>query len=102
MYDKEIDERALNMDFLSNMQKFLTNTTEIVVQKTGELVETSKVKYSIFDIRNDIEKICTEIGEKIYEGYRNEENVAEFIEEKCLEIDKLNEKMELLKKKLQD
>ena len=90
------------MDFLSNMQKMLTNTTEIVVHKTGEFWEDSKVKYSIFDARNEIEKICTEMGQKIYEGYKHEENVADFIEEKCLEIDKLNEKIRELKKKLED
>lgn len=88
------------MDFLSNVKKLFTDTTKTVAKKTGELVETSKTKYSIYDAKNDIEKVYTDIGREIYAGYREDRNVAEFIEEKCKEIDVLVEKMETLKGKL--
>jgi len=90
------------VDFLSNMTKLLSDTTEKVILKTGEFVETSKIKYSIFDAKNDIEKLCTEMGQKVYAGYLNDENVGEFIEEKCHEIDKLNEKIKKLEAELED
>ncbi len=89
------------MDFLSNVKKMFTDTTKTVAKKTGELVETSKTKYSIYDAKNDIEKIYTDIGREIYAGYKEDRNVAEFIEEKCKEIDALVEKMETLKDKLE-
>ena len=54
------------MDFLSNVKKAFKDTSKTVVQKTEELVETSKTKYSIYDVKNDIEAIYTEIGREIY------------------------------------
>ena len=88
------------MDFLSNVKKLFVDTTKTVAKKTGELVEDSKTKYSIYDAKNDIEKVYTDIGREIYAGYKEDRNVAEFIEEKCKEIDVLVEKMETLKDKL--
>lgn len=95
-------ERVLNVDFLSNVTKLLSDTTEKVISKTGEFVENSKIKYNIYDAKNEVGKLCTEMGQKIYDGYRNDENVGEFIEEKCLEIDRLNEKIKKLEAELGD
>lgn len=89
------------MDFLSNVKRFFKDTGKTVAKKTGELVETSKTKYSIYDAKNDIEKIYTEIGREIYAAYRDDRNAADFIEEKCNEIDTLVEKMETLKAQLE-
>ncbi len=89
------------MDFLSNVKKAFKDTSKTVVQKTEELVETSKTKYSIYDAKNDIEAVYTEIGREIYAAYKEDRNAAEFIEEKCKEIDILSEKMETLKAQLE-
>ena len=89
------------MDFLSNVKKLFKDTSKTVAKKTGELVETSKTKYGIYDVKNDIEKVYTEIGREIYDAYRDDRNAAEFIEEKCNEIDALVEKMEALKSQLE-
>ena len=90
------------MKFLENLKKAAEKTANTVVKKTGEIVEDSKTKYSIFDLNNDIEKVYTEIGKEIYAGYKEDRNVAEFIEEKCQAIDKLNAEIEELKRKLED
>ncbi len=89
------------MDFLSNVKKLFADTGKTVAKKTGELVETSKTKYGIYDVKNDIEKVYTEIGREIYAAYKEDRNAADFIEEKCAEIDVLVEKMETLKAQLE-
>lgn len=89
------------MDFLSNVKRLFKDTSKTVVQKTGELVETSKTKYGIYDVKNDIEAVYTEIGREIYAAYKEDRNAAEFIEEKCKEIDTLADKMEALKAQLE-
>ena len=89
------------MKFVENLKKAAENTFSKVATKTGEIVEDSKTKYSIFDLNNDIEKIYTELGKEIYRGYKADENVSEFIEAKCAEIDKINAEIELLKQKLE-
>ncbi len=88
------------MKFIENLKKAAENTFHVVTKKTGELVEDSKTKYSIFDLKNEIEKVYTEIGKEIYAGYKEDKNVADFIEEKCAQIDKFNAEIEELKRKL--
>lgn len=90
------------MKFVENLKKAAEKTFSKVAIKTGEIVEDSKTKYSIFDLNNDIEKIYAELGKEIYRGYKADENVSEFIETKCAEIDKINAEVELLKQKLED
>ncbi len=88
------------MKFLENLKKAAENTVKIVSQKTGEIVEDSKTKYSIFDLKNEIEKAYTEMGKEIYEASREDRNIADYIEEKCAQIDKFNEEIETLRQKL--
>ena len=88
------------MDFMENLKKAVTDTAQTAVKKTEKFVEDSKTKYSIYDLKNDIEKIYTEIGSEVYRSYKADENISDFIESKCAEIDSLNEKIEELKNKL--
>ncbi len=88
------------MDFLTNLKRMFMGTTRTVAQKTGEIVETTKVKYSIFDAKGEIEQIYTDMGREIYKGYAEGYSVADYIEEKCYKIDELREKMEALKEQL--
>ncbi|MBQ2932421.1 MAG: zinc-ribbon domain-containing protein [Clostridia bacterium] len=88
------------MKFVENLKKAAENTFHTVTKKTGEFVEDSKTKYSIFDLKNEIEKVYTEIGKEIYLASKEDRNVADFIENKCADIDKLNAEIEELQKKL--
>ncbi len=88
------------MKFVENLKKAAENTFHTVTKKTGEFVEDSKTKYSIFDLKNEIEKLYTEMGKEIYLASKEDRNVADFIENKCAEIDKLNAEIEELQKKL--
>ncbi len=88
------------MKFWENFKKAAENTVSTVAKKTGEIVEDSKTKYSIFDLKNEIEKVYTEIGKEIYEAYKEDRNVSEFIEEKCKVIDGFAASIEELRSKL--
>ncbi len=89
------------MNFFENLKKAVTDTAEVAVKKTGDLVETSKTKYSIYDLKNEIEKIYAEIGKAVYNGYKEDINISDVLEKKCLEIDDLVSKMDILKQKLE-
>ena len=88
------------MKFVENLKKVAGNMVYTVTKKTGEIVEDSKTKYTIFDLKNEMEKAYTELGKEIYAASKEDRNVADFIEDKCAEIDKLNEKIQELQKKL--
>ncbi|MBQ9757383.1 MAG: hypothetical protein IJW15_03065 [Clostridia bacterium] len=88
------------MNFLTNLKKAAKDAGVTVAKKTNEIIKVSKTKYNIYDAKNDIEKIYTDMGREIYLGYKEDKNVAEFIEEKCQEIDALIAKMESLKEEI--
>lgn len=89
------------MNFFENLKKAVGDTAQFAVKKTGDIVETSKTKYSVYDLKNEIEKRYAEIGKEVYDCFREDRNNSEFIEKKCMEINELNEKMDILKQKLE-
>ncbi len=42
-------------------------TLGFVTKKAGEVKEVTKIKYQIFDLNNDVKKLYSEIGKKVYE-----------------------------------
>ena len=88
------------MKFFENAKIAAEKTFNKVAKKTGEIVEDSKTKYTIFDLNNEIEKVYAEIGKEIYAAYKEDRNAAEFIEEKCKAIDDLQSEIDALRNKL--
>ena len=90
------------MDYWESLKKTTADMSYMVAKKTGEFVETSKIKYRIYDLKAEIKKIQTQIGHEVYTAYAEEREVSDIIEEKCREIDALKEKLdeltEMLKK----
>ena len=88
------------MDYFSNLKKATADVTYKVVKKTEDIVETSKIKYRIYDLKNEVKKIQTEIGKEVYSAYAEEREVSGDIEDKCRELDELYEKIEALSEQL--
>ena len=86
------------MDF-NDVKKVVSDTAQKVVQKSGEAMEYGKIKYKIYDIQNDISKIFAQIGQDVYEGYKD--GAASYdISQKCDIIDEKKEEIEELQAKL--
>ena len=45
------------MDFLENVMSAVGSAAQTVVKKSGEVVEYSKLKYSMFDLSNSIKNL---------------------------------------------
>lgn len=88
------------MNFMENVKKVITDSANVVAKKTGTFVEKSKTKYSIYDLKNEVEKIYKQLGAEIYKSYKSDEDISAFVQSKCEEIDNLNEKIAELKEKL--
>ena len=54
------------MDFLENVMSAVGSAAQTVVKKSGEVVEYSKLKYSMFDLSNSIKNLYSQIGEAVY------------------------------------
>ena len=75
----------MDMDF-NDVKRIVGDTAKTVAKKSGEALEYGKIKYAIYDIQNDISKIFTQIGQDVYESYKNGDDAADF-SEKCKVID---------------
>ncbi len=90
------------MDFMDNVKRVAAETAQAAVKKSGELMETAKIKYAIFDLKNEIRKTYEEIGSDIYRQYSEDADAAESVRQKCLRIDALNHEIAQLSRKLGD
>ena len=90
------------MEFLENVKSVVTDVTQKVVKKSGELIDASKVKYAIFDLNNDIKKLYSEIGRLAYLSVEEEEDHNDSIKMKCEIIKAKLARIEMLNNSLGD
>lgn len=90
------------MDFMEEVKETMESVAQTVVKKSSELMETAKLKYSIFDLRSDIKKLYNEIGVLTYGSIENNEDNAEDIKMKCSIIKAKYARIEALEKNGED
>lgn len=88
------------MDFLGNVKKMVTDTTQTVVKKSGEVLETTKIKYGIFNLKNDIDLIYKEIGKEIYNKFETGDDVFDSVNSKCELIREKNKEIAQMEKEI--
>jgi len=88
------------MDF-QDVKKVVSDAAHKVAQKSGEAVEYGKIKYAIYDIQNDINKIFTSLGQDVYENYKSESECGD-VSQSCEIIDAKKQEIEELEAKLAD
>ena len=97
----------MDIDVINSIKDTLGKAKDTVVSKSSEIVEITKLKYSIADTEGDISKLMRAIGEKVYESYKSgtepDESINGFcaeISEKYAEIDEKRAKLSELKKEV--
>ena len=74
----------------------VVNAGKSSASKSGELVEIAKLSLQISTKEEDIAKVYREIGEKVYDAYKNADVNVE-VEPLCEELDRLFAELEELK-----
>lgn len=82
------------MAFLDDLKK----ATKNIAQKTGDMVEISKLNLSISQEKDKINKIYTEIGQAVYEQYKAGNDVG--FGDKCAVIVEHQKAIEELQQKI--
>ncbi len=77
-----------------------TNTYNTVANKSGKLIEETKLKMSISEKETDIEEIYEEMGKAIYDSYKAGKDVGKDFTKQSKQIDKLNEEIENMRVKI--
>ena len=71
--------------------------TKTVIEKTNNIVNQTKLKFSISETESKIKDIYTEIGKSVYENYKSTGEVIDDMEEKFGKIDAMAEEVNELK-----
>lgn len=87
---------------LSKIAKTVGDGAATVAKKSGEIVETSKLNLNISSEKNNIEKLYKEIGEMIFEKYKNGAMIDVDLEEACKSIEESNDNIERIKEKIEE
>lgn len=87
------------MEFFDQVKNKTVDAAQVVAQKSGELVEISKIKYAIFDLSNDIKKLYSEIGKLVYAEVADTNEYSEGVLMKCEIIRAKKAKIAALKAK---
>jgi hypothetical protein len=77
-----------------------SSTYNTVADKSGKLIEETKLKISISDKETDIDEIYEEIGKAVYNSYKSGEDVGKEFTKQAKKIDKLNEEINEMNKKI--
>lgn len=67
-----------------------TSTYNTVADKSGKLIEETKLKLAISDKEADTEEIYKEMGKTVYDMYKSGEDVGKVFTKECKKIDKNN------------
>ena len=78
------------------------NVADVAAQKTGEVVEVSKVKLQAFKINNNIQRAYEKLGSIYYDSVKFDTNSDELLKSCVEEIDRLLQELETLNDSLGD
>jgi predicted RNase H-like nuclease (RuvC/YqgF family) len=84
----------------------LEEQASMIVQKSGELMESGKIRYNIAHLEREINTFKSELGHTLYKAYKDGSSaetelkvLCGKIDEKYQEIEKLQQQLDALKNK---
>ncbi|MDK2798456.1 MAG: hypothetical protein PWP27_36 [Clostridiales bacterium] len=88
------------MSIINEMKNKVTHTAKSAIQKSNEIVEVTKLNIAMGDAQSRIDGKLKDIGKVIYDIYKSGEILSEEITAKCLEIDEIVQEIDKMKEKL--
>lgn len=81
-------------DFVDEFVFMAKNAADIATKKTGEVVESSKIRYQMKQIEWEIEKAYAKLGAIVYESKKSSDGFDEVIALAISEVDDLKTRYE--------
>lgn len=76
-------------EWMNSIKEKITTTAGAAKKKSGELVEITRLKFSIMDTEGEIKKLLSDIGTIVYEARKNDTEIDDSLTDKCDQIDGL-------------
>lgn len=77
-----------------------TETYKTVADKSGKLIEDTKIRMGISDKEEEVKSTFELMGKAVYDSYKAGEDVGKVFSKECKRIDKCNEEIEEMNKKI--
>ncbi|MBQ7717802.1 MAG: zinc ribbon domain-containing protein [Clostridia bacterium] len=90
------------MDVITSIKETLGKAIKTGVDKSNEIVEITKLKFALSDIESDISKLMRDIGESVYEAYKENKEPDEEINANCALIAEKYEQAEEMRAKINE
>lgn len=90
------------MAFLENLGKKVGEAAQAAAKKSGELVETTKLNVNINSEEDKVQKLCTQIGRKVYEKYSAAGIADEDVKDMCEAIKVHEQNIKSLRDKIME
>lgn len=95
------------MDFMKKVEEIskkvgdtASKSYNTVADKSGKLIEETKLKIAISDKEADIEEIYEQMGQLVYQAYKDGEDVGKEFTKHSKKIDKINDEIDEMHKKI--
>lgn len=84
------------MDWFKNLKGTVRKTTEVVYEKSSQLVELTKLKIKLSQVEGEVDKLFGLLGTKIYDEYKKGAEFPEEIASLCVALDSKYKELETL------
>ena len=85
------------MNILDNIGKKMADTYKSAAKASGELLEETKLRFSIMNEQGKMEDLYQVLGEKVFSSYEKGKSLGEEFDNECKEIQSLKESINSLK-----
>lgn len=88
------------MDWFENVKGTFKKTADKAYEKSSQLIEVTKLSYQASEIEGEVSELLKNLGTKIYDEYKNNEEISEDKKEICTLIDSKKEEVAALRAKI--
>jgi len=85
---------------MSDIRETITNFTKNVTKSSGDLFKTTKLSMSVSTEQTNLKNLYQEIGKKVHEIYQYGGTLGKFFDDKFLELEACERKIEELKEEI--
>lgn len=90
------------MEFFDKVKKVAADVAVASGKQGKKLYDVTKIKLEIAEKQNNVKALYKEIGFDTYKAYKANTDVVEYIKEKLMAIDAIEEEIAVLRKKADD
>jgi len=83
-------------------RNLLENSASFLVKKSGQMLNIGKLKLSTANLENEMYNLKAELGDVVYQSYRDGSDGSERMEELCVKLAEKDEQLQGLKEQIEE